>query len=201
MKISLAIVLLFASATPGLADGDFLYQPPDNGNCDISDWEQSLALADNFTVSEDLIQIDQLVVWGVYMQGNVPGVDDFSVRFMVDSEGQPGANAAPPESHVPSARIATGEKLWGSYDLYRFTLTLVAPVSLDPGIYWVEVMDAIPGSDNDFCWVTGTLDVARGIARHARRTINGWTSLGGERSLVLNGIIVPVELESFEIER
>ena len=129
--------------------------------------------------------------------------DDFHVRFLVDSSGLPGAEVAPQETNVPSSRVDTGVN-FSSYDQYIFTLTLVSPVTLNSGTNWVEISNDVTNSADTFCWMEGLPDPTNGVPGFAFAFEDPgvtWFSRRGDMSLELNGVVVPIELESFSIDK
>lgn len=198
----------FPSGDPDLSRpmaGDFLTQPPNRPQfaCLYSDPDIAQVLAENFVVGDAPIQIDEIVLRAHYTPGNNAGIDSFNVRFLTDAGGLPGTAVAPQEIDVPHVRVDTGFN-WGTFDEYEFTLSLVEPVSLGAGgTYWVEIYDFTTATTSSFCWATGVVDPVRGISGLASsNNIPGETWKPGslDLSLELNGVVIPVELERFEIE-
>lgn len=184
--------------------GDFLTQPPNRPqfSCLYSDPEEKAVIAENFVVGDAPIQIDEIVLRGYYTIGNRVAIDSFDVRFLSDSGGLPGVPVAPQEVDVPHTRVDTGFN-WIEFDEYEFTLSLVSPVSLSGGTYWVEIYDITSASPDSFCWATGVVDPVHGIAGLAAANSapgENWRSFSFDVSLELNGAVIPVELEWFGIE-
>lgn len=184
--------------------GDLLTQPPNRPQfaCLYSDPDFVQVLAENFVVGDAPIQIDEIVLRAHYAPGNNPGIDSFNVRFLTNAGGLPGSAVAPQEIDVPHIRVDTGFN-WGTFDEYEFTLSLVEPVALGGGTYWVEIYDFTTGTTSSFCWATGMVDPVRGVTGLASSgNIPGETWRPGslDLNLELNGVVIPVELERFVIE-
>lgn len=126
-------------------------------------------LAENFIMTR-AATIIQIRVWGGYWSGDIaPANDNFTVIFHYDSGGLPGPYAAPAEFNVPVSRVDTGINMnWfgTETDEYEFTLTLVNPVRLTSGTYWVELYNDTIGhtANNDFYWRRAGIDPVYGIA-------------------------------------
>jgi len=195
----------------GSTDGGFLMQPPTTRGCQLSDpgADEIEVHADNFVVGPAPIQIDEVVVWAAYIFGNVPGVDNFHVRFLFDSAGLPGPDAAPQEVMVPAARADTGIDLEDgpggiSVDIYEFTLSLESPVLLSPGTYWIEVYNDVTNTRDVFCWIDGDPDPTNGLLGTASAGeapgVNWIFAFGDDRAVGL-AESVPVGLESFAVDK
>lgn len=148
-----------------------LFQPPNAVNGYFSDphcgWcstgQQSMA--DNFTVT-GFATIQRIILWGGYFPGNIANaVDDFTVNFREDAGGIPGRIIAS-EKSVPLTRKQTGNVIFGVNE-YEYTLTLILPISLPPGSYWLEIFNDTFGNSDSFFWETGELDSVHGVADSA----------------------------------
>lgn len=183
-----------------------LDQQPSLGSCGYSDPTWPQILADNFVVPAGPgVEVTQLVVWVVYWTGNTPpAVNSPTVRFYSDGGIVPGSLIGE-EFSVPTVRVDTGLQGSGGFDLYQLTLSLANPVALNAGTtYWVEIAEdtAVPNSRN--CWEQGLLDETNGVPGSAISFTEppvGWGGLGQEWSLQVIADVVPVELESFDIEK
>ena len=201
--------LAFAFAQVAGAQTILIDQQPDqvNGymndsNCDICGTGQQ-SVAENFFLAATET-IGQIIIWGGYFPTNVPlAADNYTVIFHADAAGLPGAAVAPAETNVPTTRVDTGINLFG-VDEYQFTLTLVNPVTLTPGIYWVEIYNDSTGSAESVFWETGSLDPLNGIDNDAASTSTpgsgaGWFNLGAGNNMSLQLITIspiPVHVPS-----
>lgn len=117
-------------------------QSPPGQNGRISDfaWNFSNQQAQRFTLSADAT-IEAIVAWGFYGDVAIPS-DNFTVRFFADSGGAPPIVPFEAQASVPVTRQDTGMSAVGGASVYRYTLTLTAPVSLSGStIYYVSIVN------------------------------------------------------------
>ncbi len=179
-----------------------LNQPlhPSPSFCDAASQGISQAIADNYLVLTNPFEISQIVVWGIFFLDNTPGTDEYTIIVHSDSGGLPGA-VVTQQSSVPASRVDTGFDFAG-LDIYEFTMS-PSPILLDPGTYWLELWNDASSQSDDFCWIQGLEDGTNGIPGHvfASQTPGvTWIELGGEMAVILAGTVVPVELQSFDVE-
>jgi hypothetical protein len=99
----------------------------------------------------------------------------------------------------------TGVVLFGVNE-WEYNITLGAPCVLADGSYWVEVFNSTAGngSGDDWFWETGTLDPVNGVAGSVFSTsVPGavWNPDSiNDLAVQLIGAVVPVELQSFDVE-
>lgn len=147
----------------------WLDQPPNQTSGIFSDLDCAACLPTSLqqVVAENFIldtpnTIAQLVVWGVYAPNNtIPEKDDFTVTFRSDNAGLPG-EVISTETHIPTERVDTGLNLF-AMDEHMYTLTLINPITLTPGRYWVEVFNNTTDSPDTFTWETGDPDPVYGL--------------------------------------
>jgi len=139
-----------------------------DANCDFCTGGTQV-VAENFVLNMGST-INQIILWTGYYPGNVPSVPDiFTVIFHNDSGGTIGTMITT-ETNVPSIRSLTGTSLFG-VDEYMHTLTLVSPVALASGNYWVEIYNDSGIGTDDMFWVTGDLDPIHGTVGSAWDTV------------------------------
>lgn len=189
-----------------LSADTFLSQPVTLTGCAYSDTTRVQIIAEDVVVSGGMpVAVDEILVWAIYHPNNTPpGVNSPMVRFYSDSGGLPGTLLAQ-ESSVPTAIIDTGldDGVW-NLDVYELTLSLVTPVELAPGTWWVEVTENTGDTSNLFCWEFGQLDPTNGRVNGAiarSEPPQSWIASSNDSAIQLNGQVVPVELQSFEIDR
>ena len=128
--------------------------------CDLCGGPQ--VIADNFQFAEP-VTINEIVFWTGYYPTDVPiDPDTIRVIFHADSAGLPGA-VVYDEYPVSYTRFQTGVVLFGVHE-WQHTLTLAEPVTLDPGMYWLEIYNDTGFGTDDFFWETGNLDPNVGVA-------------------------------------
>ncbi len=152
---------------------NLLDQAPNQSNGWYSDSIGPYSVADNFVITSPAI-VDEIILWGGYHPDNVPlAVDSFTVIIHEDTAGLPGTAVYSHAGIAAAERTDTGINLFG-VDEYRFTLALPAPVTLSPGIYWVEIFNntSLSSSNSNFFWETGNPDPTHGLnsGAHANET-------------------------------
>jgi len=229
-KIALfGFVLLLGAALAGAADSDkvleqnqppvvreidtsvatWLAQAPNQVNGLFSDLGCGMCgtgvqiIADNFVVSSGGVGVNmnQAMMWGGYYPGNVPIAANFEVSFHSNAGGVPGAVVCQ-ASVVPTSDVLTGVTLFG---VSEHLLTLDFPsCTLADGTYWIEIHTNTGLGTDDWFWETGNLDGTHGVAGSAWATAypaTAWNSdPATDLAITLNGDLVPVELQSFDIE-
>mgnify|MGYP001767152102 FL=1 len=186
----------------------WLAQAPDQANGIFSDANcdycgQPQVLADNVVISTGGVgvNVNQIVIWGGYYPGNTPTSAPFTIIFHYDSAGVPGGVLGQ-TSVLPSADVLTGVTLFGVSE-HQVTLDF-PPVTLPDGTYFIEIYTDTGAGTDDWFWETGTLDAAHGIVGQAYAVTapgSGWAyDATQDMSITLNGELVPVELQSFDVE-
>ena len=160
-------------------------------------------IADNFVVSTGGVGVNmnQAMIWGGYYPGNLPTAANFEVSFHSNAGGVPGAVVCQ-ASVVPTSDVLTGVTLFG---VSEHLLTLDFPsCTLADGTYWIEIHTNTGLGTDDWFWETGNLDGTHGVAGSAWATAypaTAWNSdPATDLAITLNGDLVPVELQSFNIE-
>lgn len=172
-----------------------------DATCDFCGQPQ--VLADNVVVSTGGvgINVNQIVIWGGYYPGNTPTSAPFTIIFHYDSGGLPGAVLGQ-TSVLPTSDVLTGVVLFGVSE-HQVTLDF-APVTLPDGTYFLEIYTDTGAGTDDWFWETGNLDGTHGIAGQAYAFTapgSGWAyDASQDMSITLNGELVPVELQSFDVE-
>jgi hypothetical protein len=162
------------------------------------------SIAENFIVTNLVMGIAELVIWGGYYPENIPNtMDDFTILFHSDSGGIPGPVLYSWSDLQAASREPTGVVLFGC-DEYVFTFDLRSyPIFFtNPGTYWIEIFNNSVESGN-FFWETGNLDTSHGIQGICWvQTTPGTTwNLDSETDLaiqIIESFWIPVELVSFE---
>jgi hypothetical protein len=194
------------------AGANALDQPPggitawySDSNCQSCGGMQQ-AVADNFLVNEPggAFQVGEIVIWGVYVPGNVPSILDlFDIRIHEDASGVPGPVVFLLQNIQATSRVIDGSL--GNTDQYRFTFDFAAPPVLPNGSYWVEITnDTAVDPGNDFAWREGILDPVHGLPDSLISGtvpgVNWQPELALDFSLEINGTSMPVELQTFSVE-
>jgi len=189
-------VATWLTQAPNLANGIF-----SDAGCDLCGGAQ--ALADNFVISTGGVGVNmnQAIIWGGYYPNNIPAPANFEIIIHSDAGGLPGGVVCQ-ASVVPSADVLTGVTLFG---VREHQLTLDFPnCSLADGTYFIEIYTNTGSGTDDWFWETGNVDPTHGIAGQAYAFSapgSGWTyDATQDMSITLNGDLVPVELQSFDIE-
>jgi len=206
--VTLSLIIVLGSFAFASADTT-LNQPPDQvfgNNSDEGIGPPPIVFAENFTVITGGLgfALNQVVIWGGYRFTNdATTPDDFGVVIHSDAAGLPGAAICTETPITPTSRTATGLTwMGGTIVEYIVTLDLATACNLVDGSYWVEVYStAGAGADNWF-WESGTVDPVNGAANssYTFRTPPDWYAAASESAIQLNGILLPVELQSFSIE-
>jgi len=172
-------LILFASLGLIGCETAILTQPPNQGSAYPSDPGEPQSLAENFVLNST-VNVTRITIWGVYIGTGTPTplTDKFTVIFHTDSAGLPGVPIST-QNNVPVISQATGLTFGGRAE-YIFYLTLMTPVTLTPGTYWVEIYnDTTADADNIFAWETGAQDITNGIPNSAFSSTvpgNAWSA-------------------------
>lgn len=126
------------------------------------------ATADNFTVSA-AVDINSMTWWGSWAVAGAVVPDSFDIYFHQDSAGpfgqQPGTVLASFLGVTPSI-AATGlsfPSFAGPLPEYQLDLPLPSTVSLNPGVYWVQIVcTGSSGSGEEFVWEMAPEDLING---------------------------------------
>ena len=152
----LALAVLFATiAGPATASTIFFNGLPDGENAYNSDVDGPFPFesADDFVLGA-AATITDIHWFGVY-SGDVPAVDDFTIRLFDDAAGQP--DAAPfftVNIGNAAGRAPTGGTVLGFFPIFEYS-AFVAPITLTPGVqYWLSVVNNTVGDDDSWFWAT-----------------------------------------------
>lgn len=125
--------VVFSSGTPGFPEAAYFSDPGS------SRW-----LATQFTLSGSTT-INSLFLEGAYAFFNA-GTDHFSIAIMADNSGTVGAVVGSYSySDVPSTREEG--VIAFEHQFYEYTLALPTTITLDPGTYWLSVVNASSTGD------------------------------------------------------
>jgi hypothetical protein len=159
--------------------------------------------ADNFIISTGGVgvNLNQAVIWGGYFPNNVPAPAPFTIIFHSNAGGMPGGVVCQ-SSVTPTSDVLTGVTLFG---VSEHLLTLDFPTcTLADGTYWIEIFTNTGLGTDDWFWETGNQDPVNGIFDSAvalEAPGVSWFAWGGyDAAITLNGELVPVELQSFNVE-
>ena len=172
-----------------------------DASCDLCGGAQ--VLADNVIVSTGGVgvNVNQIVIWGGYYPNNVPAPAPFTIIFHYDSGGLPGGVLGQ-TAVTPTSDVLTGITLFGVSE-HQITLELPS-CSLVDGSWWIEVFTDTGLGTDDWFWETGAVDVTHGIGGAAAALqAPGVTWLASpyfDFAITLDGDLVPVELQTFDIE-
>ena len=106
------------------------------------------------------------------------------------------------ESVFPTSDVLTGVTLFG---VSEHLVTLDFPdCTLADGTYFIEIYTDTGAGTDDWFWETGNVDATHGIAGQAYAFTapgSAWNyDASQDMAITLNGDLVPVELQSFDIE-
>jgi len=174
--------------TPNAVNGYF-----SDADCAICGSGQQ-AIAETFTLAAATV-IDQVNIWGGYFPGNILDNEPFNVIFHANAGGLPGANIDD-QTVMATSQNATGPVIFGVNEL--FVVLDIAPVALAAGTYFVEVTTNTAGNTDQFFWETGTGPAGGAFAVEVPGVT--WNALGDSLSMILCESVVPVELQSVEID-
>ncbi len=224
----LGFVLLLGAAVAGAADvhkvleqnqppvvrkvdiATWLTQPPNQSNAYFSDASCDLCsgpqvLADNVVIITGgvLSYVTQAIIWGGYFPYNIPVAATFEIIIHSDAGGLPGATICQ-YSVTPTSDVLTGVVLSGGVNEHQITLDFQYCDFLVDGTYWIEIYTDTGFGTDDWGWETGNVDPTNGIPGLAYAFSapgSEWTyEPTVDMAITLNGIPMPVELQSFDIE-
>jgi len=212
-----------APTTPGEPGGPQEYQPYswnlgvgrailwDNGDTDGSNGYSHgtatavgarRAILDDFViplgdVAWDIQNLTWLVIWD---SGGGPSATGAEIAFRNDTGG--GAPAATPfagATVTTYTETATG-RTWFSRAEYQFSVDFNA-INVVAGVYWVDFLPI--GPENSYAMVRATVTGAECWINYDDYGFMAGSALFGvaaDLSFVLNGTVVPVELQAFTVE-
>lgn len=173
-----------------------------DAGCDICYGQQ--VLADNVVLSTGGVgvNLNQAVIWGGYYPGNTPTAANFEIIIHSDAGGLPGGVICQ-FSVLPTADVLTGVTLFGVSE-HQLTLDFPNCTLGSEQTYFIEIYTNTGAGTDDWFWETGNLDATHGVAGQAYAFSapgSGWSyDATQDMSITLNGDLVPVELQSFDIE-
>ncbi len=183
--------------------GQLIDMPDDAWSAGTSGLTSSFeySIYENFT--SDLFGITDFHWWGLSLFWTGAGFADcdptgltFDLTFYDDAAGQPGAEICSFPGLAPTA-VDAG-LLYSGYPLYSWDVTGLAPTCAPTGAAWVSLQSQPNAADCTLMWISGTggdgdslqLDAGTGL----------YTNTLYDRGMCITGDIVPVELQSFDIE-
>ena len=190
-------------------DVTVLTQPPNQSNAIYSDVSCDYCggpqvLADNVVIITGgvLSYVTRAIIWGGYYPNNIPVAANFEIIIHSDAGGLPGATICQ-YSVTPTSDVLTGVNLFG-VDEHQITLDFDYCDFLVDGTYFIEIYTDTGFGTDDWVWETGNVDSTNGIAGLAYAFSapgSEWTyDSTVDMAITLNGIPMPVELQSFDIE-
>ncbi|HOC42725.1 MAG TPA: hypothetical protein PKJ99_06860 [Thermoanaerobaculales bacterium] len=151
-------------------------------------------------IQPDLWSITDFHWWGLsllYSGGwsacNPTGLT-FDLTFYADAGGQPGAEVCSFTGLTPTF-VNTGV-FYSIDNLYYWEVTGLSPACQPSGPTWVSVKSYANAADCAFLWMNGS----GGTNSALQWTDGAWAGTGFSMSMCVTGTIVPVELQSFDIE-
>jgi len=161
-------------------------------------------VADNFDVATGGLgfDLDEIWVWGGYYSSDTPVLAPFDIYIAANAAGSPGAAICSQTGVWPTSDVTTGVVLFGVSE-HLIQLNIPA-CNLADGTYWVYLFTNTGFGTDDFFWEVGNVDAANGIVGSAWATENPpatWNlDAATDMACQITGTIVPVELQSFDIE-
>jgi hypothetical protein len=166
VTIVLLLGLLPAAAVAQAPDRQVLLEqlPTNLGNLILmanpcGGWTACTA-ADDFVLPQ-AHTVAAIQLWAIYPQVSLSG--DWTVVFHEDTNGLPGAQIGVAQSGLTAVQASTDlvyqpDPAYEPAPIYLTTLALSTPVSLDAGIYWIEIFNA--GQNTLFGWTQGSVDAS-----------------------------------------
>jgi hypothetical protein len=127
-------------------------------DCNLCGGDQ--VLADNFTLGAHQ-DICDITVWGGYYFNDTQPTDNFTVNIHADNGGIPGGVVCS-ESGLQPSRFQTGAIIFGIHE-WQYDFVLSNTCRLAPGVYWIEIYNAISGDD----WLWETANGGDGLFDYA----------------------------------
>lgn len=149
----------------------------------FSDLQHPREAATPFALSQPAA-IGALIWWGGYFAFDDvpnPGSSPFEVRFFADTGAGPEATP-----FLVAAVTASVCEFPAPLQQFEYAATLPAEVALDPGLWWIAIVDVDPGNPT-FAWRKGT----EAAFSFSRSPAGAWAPAPGLASVRLEGRIVP----------
>ena len=200
--LTIAIGLAILSSVSARADVIFDNGGPNLGGAFISDASESWEQADDFSLVPGSNILADVHWWGIYVFGNSPETDTFTIRIFGNNEGAlndyPTANPLYEFSGIAGGRTATGDVISVAlpgggaqdYDVYAYSAD-IAPLALAPNTtYWISIQnDTSNDGDDSWLWATSANS---GGNEHHRQNGGSWdTDKLEDLAFYLTGPVVP----------
>jgi hypothetical protein len=189
--IALAIFHLFFWPSINVEASTVLFQQlPDNRGGFLSAFTsdtETLTVTDNFQLDQPA-QVGSITWWGGYF--NLPGPDDFTVRFYADNSGQPGSVIQTYSIGSSATKIFTGGNLNGVAEV-QYATNLGTPLSLQGNVqYWISIFNA----SGPQTWLWEDSPTKDGVQRSFTDPVNGpWEP-------VVNALGQPIADTAFQLQ-
>ncbi len=132
-----------------------------DSNCTFGEPNRSTARAEDFVVAAP-VSVHTIEFQGFYPQSAAPiDPETFFIAIHSDASGLPGAVVASPAATITQVPLIQEDS-----SLYQFTASLT-PVLLEPGTYWVEIVENDSSTQVCFSWQASFRDAAHSAAGSA----------------------------------
>ncbi|WP_022947731.1 DUF7901 domain-containing protein [Methylohalobius crimeensis] len=207
-KYKLSLPLLFTCII-WLAPANLVKGMPvtiDNGTPDLidakpSDFDYTPSLfglqkqsADDFLLTDETT-INSIEWWGIYFSSNTASAsDNFTIRIFPDTAGVPASTTSISPLIGTLTQTDTGDDFTvsslffnGTFDVYKYSLTLDTPPNLATGSYWLSIVNDTTNEIDDWFWSTSN---ASGNAHGRVNDGDSWTfGIGNEMAFNLQGSV------------
>jgi hypothetical protein len=179
-----------AVAYPAQAAVIFDNGAPDLVNAFFSDTMADHPFAGNpFQVADDFSfasahSLTDVHWFGAYAFENTPGLDSFLIRIFPDDGGVPAADPIHEFAVGDGDRTDTGLIVAIAFNLYSYS-ALLPQTPLDPGTYWLSIVNDLADADDDWYWATSNDNAGNGRNRMADD--DPWSPLDAELAFALTG--------------
>jgi len=132
------------------------------------------------------IDIDSLMVEGLFVGGAIPASDLFTIAFFQDGITIPGAQISPGLAVENVVRTNTAVNAFGT-QVYHFQMDLQAPLELAAGSYWLSVANSTPsnGATQSWYWTASANGTFSGAESPVSQT-SGYTFSTDARTQVFS---------------
>jgi hypothetical protein len=161
--MAMAIGALACASVPAAADVIYDNGAPGLNGAYLSEinyfWEQ----ADNFSLAAGANVITDIHWWGLYIFGNTPETDTFTIRIYESNGNQPALTPAYVVTGIGGNRTNTGDVINTmvvgqapvDFNVYAYSAT-IAPIALAPETtYWISILnDTANDTDDTWQWAS-----------------------------------------------
>ncbi len=125
-------------------------------NAELSDVPNAVRCADDFLAMGTTI--NQICLWGVYLNNTPPGQDSFEVKIFRDENGVPGQMVFTRTVFTFNGSLApaqpTGRALAGVFTEFEHRITLSPPAQVTSGqCYWLQIRNLSVTGQNGWAWM------------------------------------------------